>query len=116
MDTTDVVNHPRHYQRSIDARTAYVRGALLEDVDGLNIECFEAMVSMLTIEEMRGYLRGNSLKYRWRYPDKANVQDLQKAAWYEKKLERLESALVEFGSKAKDTFADDDWPPVGISA
>ena len=62
----DMVNHPGHYKGKLDPLLAAVRGALVEDVDGINIECFEAMVSMMTIEELRGYLRGNSFKYRWR--------------------------------------------------
>ena len=41
---------------------------------------------MLSEEEYIGYLRGNSLKYRWRYPYKNGVEDLKKAEWYEKKL------------------------------
>jgi len=31
-------------------------------------------------------LRGNSLKYRWRYPYKNGTEDLRKAAWYEERL------------------------------
>ena len=42
---------------------------------------------MLTAEEFLGYLRGNSLKYRWRFRYKNNpINDLSKASWYEKKL------------------------------
>ena len=41
---------------------------------------------MLSHEEFVGYLRGNSLKYRWRYPYKNGLEDLQKAKWYEDKL------------------------------
>lgn len=92
----DMVNHPGHYKGKLDPMLAAVRGALIEDVDGINIECFEAMVSMMTIEELRGYLRGNSFKYRWRYQKKAGIQDLEKAEWYEKKLLRLERAVNEF--------------------
>ncbi|MEF2052979.1 DUF3310 domain-containing protein [Pseudomonas aeruginosa] len=92
----DMVNHPGHYKGKLDPMLAAVRGALVEDVDGINIECFEAMVSMMTIEELRGYLRGNSFKYRWRYQKKAGIQDLEKAEWYEKKLLRLERAVNEF--------------------
>ncbi|HIC76492.1 MAG TPA: DUF3310 domain-containing protein, partial [Candidatus Dadabacteria bacterium] len=34
-----------------------------------------------------GYLRGNSLKYRWRFRYKNEpVQDMLKATWYEEKL------------------------------
>ena len=89
----DMVNHPGHYKGKLDPMLAAVRGALVEDVDGINIECFEAMVSMMAIEELRGYLRGNSFKYRWRYQKKAGIQDLEKAEWYEKKLLRLEQAV-----------------------
>lgn len=92
----DMVNHPGHYKGKLDPMLAAVRGALVEDVDGINIECFEAMVSMMTIEELRGYLRGNSFKYRWRYQKKAGLQDLEKAEWYEKKLLRLERAVNDF--------------------
>jgi len=92
----DMVNHPGHYKGKLDPMLAAVRGALVEDVDGINIECFEAMVSMMTIEELRGYLRGNSFKYRWRYQKKAGIQDLEKAEWFEKKLLRLERAVREY--------------------
>lgn len=92
----DMVNHPGHYKGKLDPMLAAVRGALVEDVDGINIECFEAMVSMMTIEELRGYLRGNSFKYRWRYQKKAGIQDLEKAEWYEKKLLRLERAVRDY--------------------
>ena len=41
---------------------------------------------MLSKEELIGYLRGNSFKYRWRFRQKNGKQDLEKAEWYEKKL------------------------------
>jgi len=41
---------------------------------------------MLTHEEFVGYLRGNSLKYRWRFRYKNGTEDLLKAQWYERKL------------------------------
>ena len=41
---------------------------------------------MLNREEFIGYLRGNSLKYRWRFRYKNGVEDLKKAEWYENKL------------------------------
>lgn len=94
----DAVNHPTHYQREAHALVLAVRAALTDngDIDPLNLECFEAMASMLTIEEMRGYLRGNSFKYRWRYTHKNGTEDLRKANWYEKKLLRLEETVLEF--------------------
>jgi hypothetical protein len=42
---------------------------------------------MLSEEEYIGYLRGNSLKYRWRFRYKGKpIEDLQKANWYEQRL------------------------------
>jgi len=63
----DLVNHPPHYNKG-------------------GIECIDAIEAMLTHEEFVGYLRGNSLKYRWRFKYKNGIQDLEKAEWYEKKL------------------------------
>lgn len=91
----DTVNQPRHYKKNASLLEITVRAALTDngDIDPLNLECFEAMLSMLSPEEMRGYLRGNSFKYRWRYRYKNNIEDLKKAEWYEKKLLRLEEAM-----------------------
>ena len=63
----DLVNNPPHYNKG-------------------DIECIDAIEAMLTQEEFVGYLRGNSLKYRWRFRYKNGIQDLEKAEWYEKKL------------------------------
>ena len=62
-----------------------------------DIECIDAMESMLSREEIIGYLRGNSFKYRWRFRSKGNaVKDLRKAHWYENRLLAiLESDTVE---------------------
>jgi hypothetical protein len=41
----------------------------------------------MTNQEFQGYLKGNILKYLWRYGYKGKpVEDLKKCAWY---LERL---------------------------
>ena len=64
---TDMVNNPDHYNQG-------------------DIECIDAIRAMLTDEEFIGYLRGNSLKYRWRFRYKYGIEDLRKAEWYEKKL------------------------------
>ena len=50
------------------------------------IECIDAIRAMLSPEEYIGYLRGNSLKYRWRFRYKNGIEDLQKAEWYENRL------------------------------
>ena len=66
----DMINNPTHYNTG-------------------EIECIDAIDSMLTSEEFIGYLRGNSLKYRWRFRYKNGTEDLKKAEWYEKKLLEL---------------------------
>jgi|1_EtaG_2_1085319.scaffolds.fasta_scaffold01846_10 hypothetical protein len=68
FDKEDAVHHPAHYNNG-------------------EIECIDAIEAMLTPEEFIGYLRGNSLKYRWRFRYKKQpVEDMMKAKWYEEKL------------------------------
>jgi|TARA_R100000455_G_C6273439_1_gene131128 hypothetical protein len=64
---SDSVNKPAHYNNG-------------------PVECIEAIESMLSSEEYIGYLRGNSLKYRWRFRYKNGIEDLRKARWYEERL------------------------------
>ena len=54
-----------------------------------DIECIDGIEAMLTRDEFIGYLRGNSRKYRWRFPYKNGTEDLKKAEWYEKRLLRI---------------------------
>ena len=64
----DMVNSPAHY-------------------NDFGIECIDAIEGMLNHDEYIGYLRGNSLKYRWRYRYKGKpMEDLRKAEWYERRL------------------------------
>jgi len=63
---TDNVNGPAHYTSG-------------------TIECIVAIQAALGAE-FKGFLRGNVIKYLWRYQDKGGVEDLRKARWY---LERL---------------------------
>ena len=64
----DVVNRPHHYNSG-------------------NIECIDAIKESMEPEQFLGYLKGNCLKYLWRYEYKGKpVEDLRKARWY---LERL---------------------------
>jgi hypothetical protein len=46
------------------------------------IQCIEALESAMSAQQFEGFLRGNALKYLWRYPAKGGLQDLQKAQWY----------------------------------
>jgi len=92
----DNVSQPSHYKGRIDSVTKAVRLAVLSEIphslENTNIECLEAMISTLNVEELRGYLRGNSFKYRWRYRTKNGIEDLRKAHRYEQMLMRLEEA------------------------
>ena len=64
----DVVNNPSHYNTG-------------------NIECIEAIEESMSSVAFKGYLKGNCLKYLWRYDYKGKqVEDLQKATWYLNKL------------------------------
>ena len=68
MKETDMVNHPGHYCKG-------------------GIECIDAIKASMTEEAFKGFLKGNVMKYVYRYESKEKpLQDLQKAKWY---LERL---------------------------
>jgi hypothetical protein len=71
----DNVNSPQHYNQNHKG-----------------IECIDAMEAMLSPEEFVGYLRGNILKYSWRYPYKNGAEDLAKANWYKDKLDKALAA------------------------
>ncbi len=52
-----------------------------------NIECIEAIEESMSSHAFKGYLKGNCMKYLWRYDYKGKqVEDLQKAGWYLQKL------------------------------
>jgi predicted transcriptional regulator len=68
---SDPVNSPSHYTNG-------------------SVECIDAIESMLTKEEFTGFLRGNILKYQWRYKQKNGAEDLKKAQWYFDKLKEKE--------------------------
>ena len=62
--SNDPVNNPLHYNRK-------------------NIEATCAIEASMDEEEFRGYLKGNTLKYTWRYKYKGKpVEDLEKAQYY----------------------------------
>lgn len=46
------------------------------------VECIEAIRSSLSEEGFCGYLKGNIMKYIWRYEDKGQKDDLIKARDY----------------------------------
>lgn len=43
------------------------------------LECLDAIRNMLTPEQYIGFLRGNQLKYLWRFEKKNGAEDLRKA-------------------------------------
>jgi hypothetical protein len=52
-----------------------------------NIECIDAIEESMSSHAFKGYLKGNCMKYLWRYDYKGKqVEDLQKAGWYLRKL------------------------------
>ena len=69
----DKVNSPSHYNHG-------------------EIECIDAIAAALTPDELKGFVRGNVIKYLWRTEHKGGLEDLKKAQWYLNYLiEKLES-------------------------
>lgn len=67
----DAVDHPEHYTAG-------------------DIECIDAIQASMSVEEFRGYLKGNTMKYIWRYRKKKHpLEDILKARWYLDKLAEL---------------------------
>lgn len=60
---TDQINHPQHYT-------------------GGGIECIDAIKASMTVSEFEGYLKGNCIKYLWRYKNKGGIESLYKCEWY----------------------------------
>jgi hypothetical protein len=63
----DPVNHPAHYTKG-------------------NIECLDAIAASMSIDAYRGFLKGNIIKYIWRYEQKGGMESLEKAMFYLSKL------------------------------
>ena len=63
----DNVNQPPHYNTG-------------------EIECIQAIQASMTTRQFQGYLKGNVLKYMWRYEYKNQQEDLAKAQWYLRRL------------------------------
>ena len=70
----DLINNPEHYNTG-------------------SIECIEAIEESMSSVAFKGYLKGNCMKYLWRYDYKGKqVEDLKKATWY---LNRLTNIVAE---------------------
>lgn len=74
-EDSDPVDNPSHYTQG-------------------SIECIDVIEEALG-DKFPGYLRGNILKYLWRYEDKNGVEDLKKARWYLSKLIDYEYCIEE---------------------
>lgn len=66
-DKNDPVNHPGHYCKG-------------------GIECINAICAAMSAEAFRGFLKGNIMKYVFRYEAKNGIEDLKKARWYLNRL------------------------------
>lgn len=66
----DNVNKPTHY-----------------NLNEHGIECIQAIQASMSKEAFEGYLKGNTIKYLWRYKYKTKpLEDLEKAEYYLKRL------------------------------
>lgn len=87
----DAVNSPMHYASG-------------------GIEAIEALEACMSPEAFRGFLKGNVIKYVWRYENKNGLEDLKKAKWYLKALifamemEEEKEALDAIENNCKDGF------------
>ena len=80
----DIVVHPSHYTQG-------------------EIECVQAIRSMLGPEGYLAYCRGNMLKYNWRCMYKgATETDLRKARWYTEEAVRVSGELKKDERLARD--------------
>ncbi len=55
----------------------------------VDVECIDSIQECMSSAAFKGYLKGNCMKYLWRYETKHSdrpVEDLQKAEWYLSKL------------------------------
>tara|TARA_R110000868_G_scaffold396995_1_gene669526 strand:+ start:340 stop:597 length:258 start_codon:yes stop_codon:yes gene_type:complete len=68
------------------------------------VECIDAIESSMTSDQFKGYLKGNMLKYMWRYENKGGVEDLKKAQWYLNRLIESIGAQTELKEDQK-TFS-----------
>lgn len=66
------VNHPSHYNFN-------------------GKETIEIIKDFCTIDEYKGFLKGNILKYIHRYIHKNGIEDLEKAKWYLDALINIET-------------------------
>ena len=64
------------------------------------VECIEAIEASMSQEAFKGFLKGNCIKYIYRYENKNGAEDLRKAEWY---LLRLIALREDEETMAKET-------------
>ena len=65
---SDIVNRPAHYTQG-------------------GVECIDAIKASMTQDQFHAFLKGQVIKYLWRFEHKGNpIQDLQKAQFYMNRL------------------------------
>ena len=62
------------------------------------IEAILAIESSMTPEQFKGYLKGNILKYLWRFEEKGGIEDIKKARWY------LNKMIEQYEQEPKEEF------------
>jgi hypothetical protein len=67
------LHHPQDKHDPVAQPDHYNKGA---------IEAIEAIKASMHPQEYKGYLKGNCLKYLWRYEYKNGIEDLRKARVY----------------------------------
>lgn len=77
----DPVNHPTHYTQG-------------------GIECIDAIRASMTADEYDGFLKGQVIKYVWRYKHKGKpAEDLKKAMFYLDRLIKQAEGVPESADK-----------------
>jgi len=83
----DMVNHPPHYNQN-------------------GIECIDA-IKASTGDHFKDYLKGNIIKYLWRFNYKGKpMEDLRKAKWYLDKLIEEEKEYWTWGEHWANSDSD----------
>ena len=67
------------------------------------VECIEAIEASMSKEAFKGFLKGNCIKYIYRYENKNGAEDLKKAEWY---LLRLIALREDEETMAKETMRE----------
>ena len=83
----DPVNHPSHYTNG-------------------DVECIDALEASMEPIEFCGFLKGNVMKYVWRFEKKASpAEDLSKAQWYLDRLLKYVKAHPDIPFDGRKEFA-----------